>query len=218
MSVGGRVKPTEGKTHNYFTCLDTTLADALTQSIGVPSCIDNDTRCMLYGEWLKGCCRGYRNVVFVNISWGIGIGIINDGKMYLGKSGYSGEIGHMHIYNNDIICHCGKTGCMETEASGWALQRKMAKAIADGAASILSDRKNPQQTLTLDDILDAIAREDVLSIEKLQEVAVELGINLAGIINVFNPDMLVIGGDLSVRATISPFPSAWASRNIRSTW
>lgn len=55
MSVGGRVKPTEGKTHNYFTCLDTTLADALTQSIGVPSCIDNDTRCMLYGEWLKGC-------------------------------------------------------------------------------------------------------------------------------------------------------------------
>lgn len=206
MSVGGRVKPTEGKTHNYFTCLDTTLADALTQSIGVPSCIDNDTRCMLYGEWLKGCCRGYRNVVFVNISWGIGIGIINDGKMYLGKSGYSGEIGHMHIYNNDIICHCGKTGCMETEASGWALQRKMAKAIADGAASILSDRKNPQQTLTLDDILDAIAREDVLSIEKLQEVAVELGINLAGIINVFNPDMLVIGGDLSVTGDYLTLP------------
>ena len=185
---------------------DTTLADALTQSIGVPSCIDNDTRCMLYGEWLKGCCRGYRNVVFVNISWGIGIGIINDGKMYLGKSGYSGEIGHMHIYNNDIICHCGKTGCMETEASGWALQRKMAKAIADGAASILSDRKNPQQTLTLDDILDAIAREDVLSIEKLQEVAVELGINLAGIINVFNPDMLVIGGDLSVTGDYLTLP------------
>ena len=206
MSVGGRVKPTEGKTHNYFTCLDTTLADALTQSIGVPSCIDNDTRCMLYGEWLKGCCRGYRNVVFVNISWGIGIGIINDGKMYLGKSGYSGEIGHMHIYNNDIICHCGKTGCMETEASGWALQRKMAKAIADGAASILSDRKNPQQTLTLDDILDAIAREDVLSIDKLQEVAVELGINLAGIINVFNPDMLVIGGDLSVTGDYLALP------------
>ena len=206
MSVGGRVKPTEGKTHNYFTCLNTTLADALTQSIGVPSCIDNDTRCMLYGEWLKGCCRGCRNVVFVNISWGIGIGIINDGKMYLGKSGYSGEIGHMHIYNNDIICHCGKTGCMETEASGWALQRKMAKAIADGAASILSDRKNPQQTLTLDDILDAIAREDVLSIEKLQEVAVELGINLAGIINVFNPDMLVIGGDLSVTGDYLTLP------------
>lgn len=206
MSVGGRVKPTEGKTHNYFTCLNTTLAAALTQSIGIPSSIDNDTRCMLYGEWLKGCCRGYRNVVFVNISWGIGIAIINDGKMYLGKSGYSGEIGHMHIYNNDIICHCGKTGCMETEASGWALQRKMAKAIADGAASILSDRKNPQQTLTLDDILDAIAREDVLSIEKLQEVAVELGINLAGIINVFNPDMLVIGGDLSVTGDYLTLP------------
>ena len=198
MSVGGRVNPTEGKTYSYFTCLDGTLAESLSRNLGIPSCIDNDTRCMLYGEYMKGCCKGYRNVVFVNISWGIGIGIIANGEMYLGKSGYSGEIGHMHIYNNGIICHCGKTGCMETEASGAALQRKMAKAMEEGAASILSECGIPAQELSLSDILDAIEHEDVLSIEKLQEVAVELGINLAGIINVFNPEMLVIGGDLSV--------------------
>lgn len=63
---------------------------------------------MTYGESLKGVCKGIKNVVFVNVSWGIGIGIIIDGKLYQGKSGFSGEIGHMHIYNNDIICHCGK--------------------------------------------------------------------------------------------------------------
>ena len=103
MSVGGRVNPIEGKAHNYFTCLNRPLAEALTESLGIEACIDNDTRCMTYGEYLKGCCKGYRNVVFVNISWGVGIGIIIDGKMYLGKSGYSGEIGHMHIYNNGII-------------------------------------------------------------------------------------------------------------------
>lgn len=199
MSVGGRVNPAEGKAHNYFTCLDRPLATALSDKLGIPACIDNDTRCMTYGEYLKGCCQGYRNVVFVNISWGIGIGIIIDGKLYLGKSGFSGEIGHMHIYNNGIICHCGKTGCMETEASGAALQRNMTNRLKEGAVSILSDRvKNRTHELSLSEILEAIEKEDVLSIETLQRVAVELGNNLAGIINVFNPEILVIGGDLSV--------------------
>lgn len=199
MSIGGRVNPEIGCAYNYFTCTEMPLAEALTERLDLPFCIDNDTRCMTYGEYLKGACKGLRNIIFVNVSWGIGIGIIFDGKLYLGKSGFSGEIGHMHIYNNDIICHCGKTGCMETETSGSALLRKMKEALENGGTSVLSDKvKNQHQELTLQDILDAIKKEDVLSIETLQKVAVELGTNLAGIINIFNPEMLVIGGDLSV--------------------
>lgn len=199
ISIGGRVNPEIGCAYNYFTRTAMPLAEALTERLDLPFCIDNDTRCMTYGEYLKGVCKGLRNIIFVNISWCIGIGIIFDGKLYLGKSGFSGEIGHMHIYNNDIICHCGKTGCMETETSGSALLRKMKEALENGGTSVLSDKvKNLHQELTLQDILDAIQKEDVLSIETLQKVAVELGTNLAGIINIFNPEMLVIGGDLSV--------------------
>lgn len=199
MSIGGRVNPEIGCAYNYFTCTEMPLAEALTERLDLPFCIDNDTHCMTYGEYLKGVCKGLKNIIFVNVSWGIGIGIIFDGKLYLGKSGFSGEIGHMHIYNNDIICHCGKTGCMETETSGSALLRKMKEALENGGTSVLSDKvKNQHQELTLQDILDAIQKEDVLSIETLQKVAVELGTNLAGIINIFNPEMLVIGGDLSV--------------------
>lgn len=199
MSIGGRVNPEIGCAYNYFTCTEMPLAEALTERLDLPFCIDNDTRCMTYGEYLKGVCKGLKNIIFVNVSWGIGIGIIFDGKLYLGKSGFSGEIGHMHIYNNDIICHCGKTGCMETETSGSALLRKMKEALENGGTSVLSDKvKNQHQELTLQDILDAIKKEDVLSIETMQKVAVELGTNLAGIINIFNPEMLVIGGDLSV--------------------
>lgn len=199
MSIGGRVNPEIGCAYNYFTCTEMPLAEALTERLDLPFCIDNDTRCMTYGEYLKGVCKGLKNIIFVNVSWGIGIGIIFDGKLYRGKSGFSGEIGHMHIYNNDIICHCGKTGCMETETSGSALLRKMKEALENGGTSVLSDKvKNQHQELTLQDILDAIKKEDVLSIETLQKVAVELGTNLAGIINIFNPEMLVIGGDLSV--------------------
>lgn len=199
MNVAGRVNPKEGKVYNYFTCLEQPLAQALHDALGIHACIENDTRSMTYGESLKGICKGVKDVIFVNVSWGIGIGIIINGQIYSGKSGYSGEIGHMHIYNNGIICHCGKTGCLETEVSGMALQRKMTKILEEGATSILSEkvlvRKEP---LTLTDILGAIAKEDVLCIEALQKMADELGTNLAGIINTFNPEMLVIGGDLSV--------------------
>lgn len=199
MSIGGRVNPEVGCAYNYFTCIEKPLADMLSQSLNIPVCIDNDTRCMTYGEYLRGVCKGVKNVIFVNVSWGIGIGIIINGKLFFGKSGFSGEIGHMHIYNNGIICHCGKTGCVETETSGSALQRKMNQKIQNGGISVLSDKVlNQHKSLTLHDILEAIKKEDVMSIETLQMMAVELGTTLAGVINIFNPEMLVIGGDLSV--------------------
>jgi predicted NBD/HSP70 family sugar kinase len=199
MNVAERVNINEGTAYNKYTFLEKPLAQALTDAIGYPVYIENDSRSMTYAEYLQGCCRGEKNVVFVNIGWGLGMGMVIDGKLYSGKSGYSGEIGHMSVYDNDIICHCGKLGCMETEVSGLALQRKLTKLLQEGGQSILSDKVvNQKQTLTLQDILDAIAREDVLCIEALQKVADELGKNLAGVINIFNPDLLVIGGDLSV--------------------
>lgn len=93
-----------------------------------------------------------------------------------------------------------KTGCVETETSGSALQRKMNQKIQNGGISVLSDKVlNQHKSLTLHDILEAIKKEeDVMSIETLQMMAVELGTTLAGVINIFNPEMLVIGGDLSV--------------------
>ena len=199
VNVAERVNPVQGNAYNMFTFLKESLADKLTQLIQLPVCIENDTRSMAFAELIKGQCKGLKDAIFVNVCWGIGIGIIIDGKLYQGKSGFSGEIGHMHIYNNDIICHCGKTGCMETETSGSALLRKMNQKLQEGGTSVLTDKVMKQhQKLTLQDILDAIQKEDVLSIESLQRMAVELGTNLAGIINTFNPEMLVIGGDLSV--------------------
>ncbi len=199
MNVAERVDPFEGKAYNKYTFLDKPLATALSEAVGYPVYVDNDSRSMAYGEYLKGCCKGEKNVVFINIAWGLGMGLIIDGKLYFGKSGYSGEIGHMSVYDNDIICHCGKLGCMETEVSGRALKRKMTKLLMDGGQSILSDKVvNQKQELTLQDILDAIAKEDVLCIEALQRMADELGKNLAGIINIFNPDLLILGGEMSV--------------------
>lgn len=197
VNVGGRVNPIEGKAYNVFTSLGMPLAEAFTRKLGIPTCIDNDTRCMAYGEHLKGCCKDIDNVIFVNLSWGMGIAIIFDGKLYCGRSGFSGEFGHMHLYKNDILCHCGKTGCLETEVSGRAWKRKLLDALKAGKTSVLS-AKASEGDIQLKDLIDAVKKEDVLTIGILQDMARELGNNLAGIINIFNPDMLVIGGELSV--------------------
>ena len=207
VNVAERVRPLEGSAYNMFTFLEESLAEKLTELLELPTCIENDTRSMTYGEFIKGCCKGKKDVIFVNVCWGLGIGIIIDGKLYYGKSGYSGEFGHMTAYNNNIICHCGKIGCVETEVSGRALKRKLTENILAGKPSILSDKVLKQkEELTLEDIMDAIAKEDVLSLATLQHIADELGKQLAGIINIFNPEMLVIGGEMSVTGDYLTLP------------
>ena len=105
VNVAERVRPLEGSAYNMFTFLEEPLATKLTELLELPTCIENDSRSMTYGEFIKGCCKGKKDVIFVNVCWGLGIGIIIDGKLYYGKSGYSGEFGHMTAYNNNIICH-----------------------------------------------------------------------------------------------------------------
>ena len=207
VNVAERVNPFEGRAYNMYTFLKESLTDKLTELIQLPVCIENDSRSMAFAEFVKGRCRGLKDVIFVNVCWGLGIGIIMGGQLYYGKSGYSGEFGHMTAYNNNIICHCGKIGCIETEVSGRALQRKLTEKIQEGKTSILSDKVlNRKEDITLQDILDAIAKEDVLSLATLQHIADELGKQLAGIINIFNPEMLVIGGEMSVTGDYLTLP------------
>ena len=207
VNVAERVNPFEGNAYNMFTFLEDSLASRLTKLVQIPVCIENDTRSMTFAEFIKGRSKGLKNVIFANVCWGLAIGIIVDGKPYYGKSGYSGEFGHMTAYNNNIICHCGKIGCIETEVSGRALKRKLTEKILNGKTSILSDKVlNKKEELTMQDLLDAIAKEDVLSLATLQTIADELGKQLAGVINIFNPEMLVIGGEMSVTGDYLTLP------------
>ena len=207
VNIAERVNPFEGNTYNMFTFLEDSLASRLTKLVKIPVCIENDTRSMTFAEFIKGRSKGLKNVIFANVCWGLAIGIIVDGKPYYGKSGYSGEFGHMTAYNNNIICHCGKIGCIETEVSGRALKRKLTEKILNGKTSILSDKVlNQKEELTLKDLLEAIDKEDVLSLATLQTIADELGKQLAGVINIFNPEMLVIGGEMSVTGDYLTLP------------
>lgn len=198
VNVSGRVNPESGYSFSQFNFEERPLADVLTEKLGYKVTIDNDTRAMTYGEYMQGCVKGEKNIIFVNVSWGLGIGIIIDGRIYTGKSGFSGEFGHVSAYENEIICHCGKKGCIETEASGSALHRILLERIRNGENSILSDRISSEDPITLDEIIAAVNKEDVLCIEIVEEIGQKLGKQIAGLINIFNPELVIIGGTLSL--------------------
>lgn len=199
INISGRVNPEAGYSYSIFNFSERPLDEILTQKIGYQVSIDNDTRAMTYGEYLQGCVKGEKNILFVNISWGLGMGIIINGRIYMGKSGFSGEIGHIQAFDNEVICHCGKKGCLETGASGSALHRIFIERIRNGESSILSKRVQEMNTpLTLDEIIRAINKEDPLGIEIVEEIGQRLGKHIAGLINIFNPEMVIIGGTLAL--------------------
>ena len=194
INIRGRVNPDLGQSFSSFDFNGKPIGEIVSEKIGIPVSIDNDSRSMAFGEFMQGCVDEEKNIIFVNSTWGLGIGIIIDGKPYYGTSGFSGEIGHSPVFDNEIICRCGKKGCLETEVSGMAIHRNVLHRIKEGASSIVTEQIEDLNELTLHHILDAINNEDSLCIEIVETVGRKLGRYLAGLINIFNPELVVIGG------------------------
>lgn len=198
INIGGRVNPSTGYSYSSFNFSETPLTEIISEKIGIPVCIENDTRSMTYGECLKGnTISGEKNVLYVNLGWGMGLGIMINGSLYEGKSGFAGEFGHISAFNNEILCHCGKRGCLETEVSGSALHREIVESIKNGKISVLSKKIEENENITLSDIIEAINNEDLLCIEHIESIGEKLGKQLANMINIFNPELVIIGGTLS---------------------
>jgi predicted NBD/HSP70 family sugar kinase len=197
VNISGRVNPMTGHSYSRYNFDEQPLSDILSAKLNANVCIENDTRAMALGEYLCNKNRDERNLLFINLSWGLGLGAVIDGKIVTGKSGFAGEFGHMVTCDNEVICHCGKKGCLETEASGSALVRKISERLEAGANSVIAERYAKNGKITLDDALEAVRREDLLAIEVLEEMGKTLGRWLAGMINIFNPEKVIIGGVLA---------------------
>ena len=198
VNIPGRVNPEMGQSFSRFNFEERPLVDLMAERIGCRVYIDNDTRAMTYGEMSKGVVKGEKDVIFVNLSWGIGCGLILNGELYTGKSGFSGEFGHFPSFDNEVLCHCGKRGCLETEISGMALHRNLLQSVKDGRQTLLAEQiMKDEASLSLDDIIDATLKEDLLCIELVEDIGQKLGRYLAGLINLLNPEMVIIGGSLA---------------------
>lgn len=199
LAIPGRIDERTGESHTYFYEPGKALALRLQEQLKLPISLFNDTRAMTVGEYIKGAGAGTQNMLMINVNWGLGMGIVMDGQVYSGKSGYAGEFGHVYGFDNQIICRCGKRGCNETEISGQALQRNLVERIRAGESSILSQRVlESEKPLMLSEIMDAVAREDVLCIDVIEKIGILLGEKTSGLINLFNPELVVVGGELAM--------------------
>ena len=194
VNMSGRVNAETGHSYSLYFFSEKPLTEIFQERLNMHVTIDNDSRSMAYGEYINGVVNGEKNILFVNVSWGLGLGIFIDGKLYYGKSGFAGEFGHLNAFDNEILCHCGKKGCLETQASGSFIYRRFLEKVAEGNSSILEKRIKDGEAIIQEDILDAAMKEDMLAIELIEEVGNTLGKHIAGLINLFNPELVIIGG------------------------
>ena len=182
-----------------FTFLtESSLGKEIEKKVGCPVCIENDTRAMLYAEMNQGEAKDKNDVVYIYASWGLGSAIIANGEVLEGKSGFAGEIGHWAVFKNEQLCHCGKKGCLETEASGTAFHRRLLEEVKKGKKSILSEKMLTQpEKVTLNDLVEATNQEDLLCIEIVEEIGLKLGRQISCLINLLNPELIIIGGELA---------------------
>lgn len=197
-NLSGRVNPKTGYSYSLFNFenQDEPLSAILSSRLGCKVIIENDTRSMAYGEMKSVVKNKYSDFLYINVGWGIGLSIIIDGKQYYGRSGYSGEFGHSSTYDNEIMCHCGKKGCLETEVSGRAILHKFLERVSNGETTILKDRISKGQKITYKDIIHAANHDDMLAIDVLEKAGSELGKHIANLINIFNPEAVIIGGTI----------------------
>ena len=197
VNLSGRVNSQSGFSYSFYYLDEKPLSALIEERLDYTVYIENDSRSMTYGEYMHGENSNFKDMLFINASWGLGIGIIIDGKLYYGKSGFSGEFGHFPFFDNEIICRCGKRGCLETGASGSAMHRMFMEKLSEGRVSTLSNKFNKGEQITMEDIMDAVHKEDVLAIEIIESVGNELGKAISGLINRFNPELIVLGGTLA---------------------
>jgi len=177
---------------------DVPLRDIIEKRLGRKAFLINDANAAAIGELYFGAGRGARNFIYITVSTGIGGGIIIDGRIYTGSIGTAGELGHMVVNDKGPQCNCGNKGCWETLASGTALAREARQSIREGAAtSILEHADGNIEKISAESIHEAAQAGDKLANELIARTAYYLGVGLANLINIFNPEVIVIGGGLS---------------------
>jgi len=174
------------------------LGNIVQQRFGIPTYLGNDATLAALGEWCFGLERKVANLVYITVSTGIGGGIIANGKLYTGACGAAGEIGHMTIEVNGPRCNCGNVGCWETLASGTALAREAAKQIAEGADTSIAELVDGDISKIDARIVFLAAKQgDRLAKELISRLGYFFGIGLVNLVNIFNPELILVGGGVA---------------------
>lgn len=190
----GLINLKEGINKTYFPEIDN-LFDELGKIFGIPVFFNHDAKVRTFAEQHFGLAKDKKNVLMLQADWGLGLGIIVNGKLYSGKSGYSGEFGHLPIVDNGVLCSCGKQGCLETVVSAIGISRMAKDGIGAGKNSLISELvKNDLEKIDISIVIQAANRGDQFAISLFAEVGFWLGRGIAYLVQIFNPELIIIGG------------------------
>ena len=177
---------------------DVPLRNIVSEKYGVTTFLLNDTSATALGEHRFGVGKGVNNLILLTIGTGIGGGIIIDGRLYHGPSSSAGELGHMTVDIHGPRCVCGNIGCLETLVSGPVIANEAKKRIAQGERSSLVDMVAGRiEDITAEEIGVAARAGDSLALDIITEAATYLGVGLVNLVNIFNPEMIIIGGGVA---------------------
>jgi glucokinase-like ROK family protein len=179
------------------------VRDVLANYFDCPIYVENEANAAALGEYYFGAVRNVKDFIYLSAGIGLGSGIVMGGKLFRGMFGYAGEAGHMTLDINGEICGCGKRGCWETYVGPRAVEQRIQRSLAAGAKSVLSDMvKGNLKNIVIDDVIQAAQSGDKIATDALDEVAFYLGVGIANLVNLFNVEVIVLGGALN---KASPF-------------
>jgi N-acetylglucosamine repressor len=201
-SVGmpGLIDAEKGENYSYFLSdgENISLTAAFEKMLNIPVVIQNDVNGSSMAEFTHGMAKGKKNVLVLLMDWGVGLGIIMDGKLRQGTCGFSGELGHMPFVENGALCYCGKHGCLETVASGNALSEMAKEGILSGKNSMLSNLSNEElERIEPALIIKAANKGDQYAIQLLSNVGTHMGKGIAVLIQLFNPELIILSGKIA---------------------
>lgn len=172
------------------------IREQLNKWWGVPVLLNNDAELGAIGEWAYGAGRGEPFLMYVKSGSGVGAGILLNGQVYQGACGTAGEIGHITIDENGPLCKCGNHGCLEAFSGGNAIVAQARRAVESGQVTQLAF-VNPREKITIKDVIESARNGDLISQQIMSDAGAHLGTAIAGLVNMFNPGMIVIGGGVS---------------------
>lgn len=194
IGMPGFINTKAGINHTYLATGGTSLTEYLTTQTGIKTYIDNDSSLIALAEQRFGQAREKKDVMVVNLGWGIGLGMILDGTLYRGHTGFAGEFSHIPLYEEGELCSCGKKGCLEAEASLLVVTKKAIAGIHAGGISSLIHIGNSSYEKAGDEVMNAALQGDQYAIELYSDAGYKIGKALSTLIHIMNPGTIILSG------------------------
>lgn len=199
MSIPGLVNKRTGinKTYKNLNIDNKSLGKRVSENFNLPVFILNDSKAAAFGEAKFGIGKNLSHVLSINVDWGVGLGVVFNGQIFNGASGFAGELGHIQVNPDGELCSCGKVGCLDTVTSASSLLKRIKEGLKNGQISILSEYKDNLEQINLEMVIEAAKNGDAFAIDILYNIGIELGKGLSVAVHLFNPQIIVIDGVLS---------------------